>query len=219
MLSYLFIDESGDPGEIAADGSNSKYYAELALQVNKDDFIGFSEHMTNWRYIKGKFREFKKLPGGKDLYRFLTPIVELHKEGIVKCSCVYLDKERYTGPYLKTTPEKKPNPLKLRNFVHRQLLEFHFSRYPPDSDDIEVVFDRFEMSKEALINLEGYMRNNWNLPTFKYITHADSIYCEALQLTGQLVNAIKDLKFGAVNPELEKILIFLPAKDITDVRS
>jgi hypothetical protein len=155
MLSYLFIDESGDPGNITPDGSNSEYYAELALQVSKDDFFCLLEHITNWRYIRGRFQEFKKLPSGKDLYRFLAPIIELQREGIIKCSGVYLDKERYTGPYLKATPNKASNPLKFRNFVHRQLLEFHFSRYPLDDNDIdiEVIFDRFDMSKEAFSNL------------------------------------------------------------------
>jgi len=216
MPSYLFIDESGDPGEIASDGSNSTYYAELALGVNKDDFFGLLEHMINWRYIKGRFQEFKKLPGGKDLHRFLAPVIELHREGIVKCSGVYLDKGKYTGPYLKTTPDKESNPLRFRNFVHRQLLEFHFRNYPSSNNDIEVIFDRFEISKEAFINLEQYIQDNWNLPTFKYISHIDSVYCEALQLAGQLVNAIKDLKFGKANQELEELLMFLPIKDITD---
>lgn len=215
MVTYLFIDESGDPGDIAVNGSNSKHYAELALQVSSSELIRFCEHMTNWRYVKGVFREFKELPGGKDLHRFLSPIIELHQEGIIKCSCVYLDKRTYTGPYLKTTSQRKANPLRFRNFVHRKLLEFHFSLYPLDTSNMEIIFDRFEMSKDALDNLEDYLRNNWNLPEFKYITHADSVYCETLQLTGQLVNAIKDLKLGGADPRLEQMLKFLPIKDIT----
>jgi len=216
MVTYLFIDESGDPGDIAYDGSNSKHYAELALQVNSSELGRLCEHVTNWRYIKGIFREYKKLPGGKDLHRFLSPIIELHQEGLIKCSCVYLDKYTYNGPYLKTTSYHKSNPLKFRNFIHRKLLEWHFSLYPVIADNImEIIFDRFEMSADAIDHLKIYFRDNWNLPKFKYITHADSTYCETLQLTGQLVNAIKDFKCGGMPQGLEQILKFLPIKDIT----
>ncbi len=215
MIVYLFVDESGDPGNIAPDGSNSKLYAELALQVSRDKMGRFCEHITNWRYIRGIFKEVKTLPGGKDLARFLGPIVRLQQEGLIKCSCVYLDKRCYTGPYLKATPYRDANPLRFRNFIHRQLFEFHFSCYPPSNDDIEIVFDRFEMSKDTIENLDSYLRNNRNLPNFKYITHADSVYCEALQLTGQLVNAVQNLKLGELNSEAKAMLEHLPIKDIT----
>jgi len=115
---------------------------------------------------------------------------------------------------LKTAPQKQGNPLKFRNFVHRRLLEFHFSLYPASTDEIELVFDRFDMSKEQISNLDNYLRNNWNLPKFRYITHADSIYCEALQLTGQLVNAVNDYKLGRAEPKLAGALRCLPIKEI-----
>jgi hypothetical protein len=70
------------------------------------------------------------------------------------------------------------------------------------------------MSEDAVKNMEDYLKNNWNLPTFKYITHADSTYCEALQLTGQLVNAVKDVKLGIAAAELEKMIELIPINEI-----
>jgi len=216
MTIYIFIDESGDPGEVTAIGRNSMYYAELALQINGEEaYSSFQKHTVNWRYIRGLFKEFKNLPRGKDLISFLTPIVQMSSSNLICSSCVFLDKIKYQGPYLKTTLQSKPDPIKFRNFIHRKLLEYHFEIYPASSDNIEIIFDRFEMSKEAIKNLEYYLMNNWKLPTLKYLSHIDSVYCEALQVASQLVNAVGDLKFGTPGQELEQMMKFIAIKDVT----
>jgi hypothetical protein len=209
MACYIFIDESGDPGKLARDASNSKHYAELALQVDNEGINILHEHITNWRYVRRISREVKSLPGGDDKLRFIEPIAVMQETGIIKCSCVYVDKANYQGPYLNTA-----QPLKFRNYIHRNLLEYHFDKYPSSDDQIELVFDRFEISKEEIHNLEDYLFKNWNLPNFKYITHINSIYCEVLQLTSQLVNMIKDLKSAHVDQKFKIRLNCLPIKDL-----
>ena len=62
MTKYIFIDESGDPGNILAAGASSKHYAELALQLNSDDSLDdFIAHIVSWKYISGKRRFFKQV--------------------------------------------------------------------------------------------------------------------------------------------------------------
>lgn len=213
---YLFIDESGDPGN--GQGDSSDYYAELVLHIHDEGFPQLMTHITNWRYIRRVMTEQKKLPRGPDLETFIRPLSELQQANIMSCSSVYLIKDKYSGPYLKVSSPRGENPISFRNFIHRQLLEHHFSINQPATANIELVFDRFEMSQEALKNLEDYLRENYRLPDIKHITHADSLYTEALQVTSQLVNQIKDIALGTATKELTDLLSFISVKDITNIQ-
>ena len=71
------------------------------------------------------------------------------------------------------------------------------------------------MSGDEVINLEKYLRNNWNLPSIQHITHIDSIYSEALQVASQLANAMKDVIVGTANDDRRELLNFVVLKDIT----
>ena len=165
----------------------------------------------------GKFREFKSLPPRADqLKRYINPLIELHNRNNLYCSCVYLIKANYTGPYLRSSSTSEQNPIKFRNFVHRKLLEYHFKCFPPYDSEIELVFDRYRMSTEEENNLKEYLINNWNLPNFEYICHVNSIYSEVMQVTSQLVNAIKDVILGTADVNRKALLNFISLKDITN---
>lgn len=214
---YVFIDESGDPGNVLENGASSLHYAELALQINEEAWTYFVEHVISWKYVLGKFREFKALPPRTDqLKRYINPLIELSNCNNLCCSCVYLIKANYTGPYLRPSSTHGQNPLKFRNFVHRKLLEHHFKCFPTYDREIELVFDRYRMSTEEENNLKEYLINNWNLPNFEYICHVNSIYSEAMQVTSQLVNAMKDIIFGAADEDRKALLNFIVLKNITN---
>ena len=215
---YLFIDESGDPGYTIEEGASSAHYAEIALQFNDNGLDDCLTHITNWKYVLGKYREPKSLPTGRggQLHRYLTPFIETCHRGDLCCSCVYLLKSGYTGPYLKPSLPGGQNPIWFRNFVHRKLLEFHFELFRPERGKIELVFDQYKMSSGAISNLEQYLRDNWNLPEFEHICHVNSIYTEAIQVASQLVNAVKDIALGTATDEMKDLLAFISFKDITN---
>jgi len=212
---YLFIDESGDPG--SGEGDSSLHYAELLLRIDSEGFPHLMRHINNWRYIRGLTTEMKKPPRGPGAAAFLRPLRELERNGIISCCGVYLLKAGYTGPYLKLTSPRGRNPVLFRNFVHRQLLEYHFSLCQTPLANIELVFDRFEMSREATQNLEQYLQTNIRLPRFWHITHADSLYVEALQVVSQLVNMVSDVALGKPTALAKELLDFVSLKDITEV--
>ena len=81
---FIFIDESGDPGNILKNGASSKHYAELALQLNGDILSDFIAHIISWKYVLGKPYETKALPKGSQCKRYLAPILELHHQGKLK---------------------------------------------------------------------------------------------------------------------------------------
>lgn len=212
---FLFIDESGDPGYGNLD--SSEYYAELALSIIDDYFSDFNRPILNWRYNRNLIKEMKRPPKkGDDIKLFTQPFSELHSMGIIKCACVYLIKEQYSGPYLKPTSYGGQQPKRFRNFIHRQLLEYYFSLYPVMPDSVEIVFDRFEVSDEDIAELEKYLTENWNLPNFKHFTHANSVYVEALQIVSQLVNLVQEIILEKATFE-RSLVDFVSVKDITTI--
>ena len=218
MAEYLFIDESGDPGYILLDRASSKHYAELALQLNGDSLSDVIAHIINWKYVLGKLYETKDLPKGEQCKRYLAPILELHRQGKLKCSCVHLFKDRYTGPYLKPELPTGHEPLYFRNFIHKELLEHHFTQFPITHNvGINLIFDDYRIPFEEVRNTEDYLQNNWNLPAFKRIIHDDSIPNLALQLTSQLVRIVNGIVLGTIDKERKELLSFIALKDITRI--
>ena len=216
MAEYLFIEESGDPGYILLDRASSKHYAELALQLNGDSLSDVIAHIINWKYVLGKLYEAKDLPRGEQCKRYLAPILELHRQGKLKCSCVHLFKDRYTGPYLKPELPTGHEPLYFRNFIHKELLEHHFTQFPiTHKVGINLIFDDYRMPFEEVRNIEDYLQNNWNLPSFKRIIHDDSISNLALQITSQLVRIVNGIVLGTIDKERKELLSFIALKDIT----
>jgi hypothetical protein len=214
---FIFIDESGDPGNILIDGASSKYYAELALQIDGECINDFLAHIISWKYISGRLLESKPLPKKDDICkRYLSPIVELWRQGHIQCSGVYLVKDNYVGPYLKIGSAAGNNPLRFRNYIHRKLLEYHFSQFPAVKNaEIELVFDRYKLEIKESRNLEDYLCRNWNLPHISYIGHADSIYTPPLEVASQLVNAIKDVALNTIQMERKELLSFIRLSQVT----
>lgn len=203
---YVFIDESGDVGD--GMGDSSDYYCELALAVKVACIPDLNKHLLNWRYCRRIVKEMTRPPKHEDANAFLSPFSELCRNGAFTCSCVYLFKHNYRGPYLKDNY----HPIRFRNYIHRLLLEWHFSNNPISADEqVELIFD---MSKEDEENLINYLQDNWNLPSFKHIIHADSEYIEALQLADQFVGLAKDIIMGSATFNVE-LLDFVKLKDIT----
>jgi len=218
MAEYLFIDESGDPGYILLDRASSKHYAELALQLNGDSLSDVIAHIINWKYVLGKLYETKDLPRGEQCKRYLAPILELHRQGKLKCSCVHLFKDRYTGPYLKPELPTGHEPLYFRNFIHKELLEHHFTQFPiTHKVGINLIFDDYRIPFEEVRKTEDYLQNNWNLPAFKRIIHDDSIPNLALQITSQLVRIVNGIVLGTIDKERKELLSFIALKDITRI--
>lgn len=219
MSKHIFIDESGDPGNILINGASSKHYAALALELSNDDTLSnLTAHIISWKYVLGKLNETKDLPTGNQCTRYLAPILELHNQGKLNCSCIYLRKESYSGPYLKPELPTGHIPLYFRNFIHKELLEYHFDQFPTiNNERIRLIFDDYRMNFEEVRKFEDYLQNNWNLPGFWRIIHANSICAIPLQVASQLVTTIKDIALGVLKEEMKQLLSFIAVKDITSI--
>lgn len=213
---FLFVDESGDAGDNVTKGSTI-YYTELVIQTEYGCLNPLVWHITKWRYEEGISSEPKHLPKDEDKCKnLLKPIIELQQEGVIKCSAVYLLKEKYTGPYLKTNSPFYNNRLRFRNFVHRQLLEHHFGLYPKAQDDyMSVIFDYHRMGRGDFKNITNYL---CNICEFELddIIHLDSVCSWVLQLVGLLANGVSQAQLGETPKSITDMLSFIPMKDITN---
>lgn len=215
---FLFIDESGDVGDNDGTKGNTIYYAELAIQAKYGRLGPLVEHITRWRYKEHIFNEPKHIPKDEGKCKdFLEPIIRLQQTGVIQFSAVYLRKDIYTGPYLKTNSLRWNNRLRFRNFVHKQLLEHHFSLYPKAQDDyISAIFDYHRMSRADFRNITYYLRD---ICKFKLdgIVHLDSECSWVLQLAGQLAHGISKARLGETPKSITDMLSFISVKDITSI--
>ena len=214
---YLFVDESGDPG-YAIDPESGRllstlYYTAAVLHIVDDAFRDINRHIAGFRFYTGLNKELKIPPKAKGFHPLVEPIGVLSEMGVgIFASAVYLDKRRYTGRYLKPNDERQQAPVRFRNFVLRRLLEHHFMTYSLQSSRYDLVLDRIDMPDYDREGLENYLAGNLTIPRPNYITHASSIYVEALQIVHHLANGFKGAGMGGSIPEE---LSFVNAIDIT----
>ena len=214
---YIFIDESGDPGYTTDPSTgellSTAYYTAATFHICDDCFRDLNAHVAAFRYLTGMSKNLKLPPEHTIFEKLIQPIATLAVNGRnIWASAVYLDKQRYTGAYLKPGSKRLPDPIKFRNRVLRSLLEYHFSFYPLRSQHYDLVLDRIEMTKSEVENLQNYLAGNYNIPTPTHITHASSIYVEGLQVVHHIATGYKDVVSGADPPSA---LSFVNSKDIT----
>ena len=198
---YIFVDESGDPGYALhpATGEllSTPYYAAAALHVVDDAFRDINRHVSNFRFYTNLNKELKIQPSRRSYHPLIEPIGVCASDPNVGiyASAVYLDKERYSGRYLKPSQQMPQDPVRFRNFVLRSLLEHHFKMYPLQSNRYDLVLDRVDTNKQYVLGLEEYLAGNRNIPSPNYITHASSIYVDGLQIVHHIANGFKGAAF------------------------
>ena len=191
---FLFVDETGDPGH-PNETSASRYYQLNISIIHRDSLPQLHKHFAAFRYFKDAGKELKTYKkDSKVLAGVFSDLV--HKHNILFCSFI-LEKEKYTGPYLKKIDKEKfdYNPNKFRNFVVRRSFEYIFSKLvsiDPENNNLEIVFDRYLESEADEESLKKYLRGNYNLPAFEKIVQVDSEYSEAVQVSDFIGRFVKE---------------------------
>ena len=213
---YIFVDESGDPGySVDASGvlSSSPYYVAAAFHVCDDTFGDLNSHVAAFRYLAGLSRELKIPPKAPPFDPLMKPIAAMADGGKnIWASVVYLDKATYTGRYLKPGGHRPQDPVLFRNHILRCPLEFHFLNHRLATNQWDLVLDRITLTESQAANLQGYLAGNYNIPTPTHITHAASIYVEALQIVHHIAAGFGDVALGS-GPS--PILRFVKYRDVT----
>ncbi len=214
---FVFIDETGDPGNDFSNGG-SIYFAVGCLQMTDLSLEQLHKHLFAMGYFSGRFRELKS----SRLSRLQKDQIEdiakwLCAETDISITVVLIDKSRYCGPYFGLEG-RVYNPLHLRNFLTRQLLEHHFKDRGLITAECELVFDR-AMAESAEENLKAYLRGNFLLPSFSSIVQCDSRYVVGLQFADAIVHIVKEYVFGSRGDVDGRLLSCVRVVDVSDPRA
>ncbi len=135
----------------------------------------------------------------------------------IKATAVYIDKNDYTGAYLKDIDGNLKNPTKFRHFTMKKLLEFHFAQHKPQSKEIELVIDRFQRGQEKEQQLKNYLNTFAHFSFYRYsffISQVDSRYVELVQVADWIAGCVKEKHFVHTERKFEDLFDYIKINQI-----
>ena len=209
---YLFIDESGDPGKpFETDSSGSKiptgaslFYILTAICLDSVKLFAVENEIMEIRQKYGFRSEIKSTIITLTMYQDLLGIV--NKIGI---SVYYrlVDKRTYKGKFATAGHAKLHNIFDDYNLSKLVL----FATNKQNLTKAEVVIDRADRrmySNDYFSSFDEYLFGRVNTKTIQriqHITHVNSEYVNAMQLSDLVSGAIKDY-FTGKNKDLRKVI-------------
>lgn len=209
-FNYIFVDESGDPGKpykIDSEGNKiqtgaSFYYILSAVCVNSQQLFLLEDKII---VVKNKFgykKEIKSTDVSLPLYKSLLDILNQLN---IKTYYRLVDKKKYKGKFA-ALGKKNHNVFDEYNLVKLVNLATRKSKF----FDAEIVIDRAgrRLLDGNFENCDNYLKKRVNTKTvqrIKHVTHVNSEYVNAMQLSDLVSGAIKDY-FTRRNTDLKKVI-------------
>lgn len=209
---YIFIDESGDPGkpfEIDTAGNkiptgSSLFYILTAIYLDSVKLFALENEIMEMRRKYGFRSEIKSTIIPLEMYKDLLGII--NKIGI---SVYYrlVDKKTYKGKFAVSGHTKLHNIFDDYNLSKLVL----FTTKKQNLIETEIVIDRADrrMFNNDYFNcFDSYLFERVNTKTIqriRHITHVNSEYVNAMQLSDLVSGAIKDY-FTGKNKDLKKVI-------------
>ncbi|MBU2220145.1 DUF3800 domain-containing protein [Patescibacteria group bacterium] len=186
---FLFIDESGEPG------LETDYYILGLVHLTDISFEKMNIHLGALRYFGNIKKELKSTdlnPLQREKLHAILKIMSSQGD-FLKATAVFVRKGRYSGPYLLASQDS----LKFRHYILRKLLECHFEKFQPQTNEIELILDRFHTGEDKERQMRNYLRTDrYNcLPDFLHIVQVDSRYIDFLQIADWVAGTIKEVYF------------------------
>lgn len=208
---YIFIDESGDPGvPFKVDTSGKKvatgaslYYILSAICLDSTKLFALENGIMDIRNKYSFKSEIKSTIIPLTMYK---DILDLVNKIEIKIYWRLIDKRIYKGKFATAGHEKLHNIFDDYN-LSKLLL---FAAKGCGISGTEVVIDRADrrMYKGKFDHFNEYLISRVNTKTIgriRHITHVNSEYVNAMQLSDLVSGAIKD-HFTGKNKDLKKII-------------
>ncbi len=209
---YIFVDESGDPGkpfEIDEAGNkiqtgSSLFYILTAVYLDSTKLFALENEIIEIRHKYGFKSEIKSTIIPLEMYKDL--LATINKIGIP----IYyrlIDKTKYKGKFAVAGHTKLHNIFDDYNLSKLVL----FAARKQELSEAEVVIDRADRrmyNGDYFDGFDKYLFDRINTKTIKrikHITHVNSEYVNAMQLSDLVSGAIKDW-FTGKNKDLKKII-------------
>jgi hypothetical protein len=210
-FNYIFIDESGDPGKpFVTDAAGNKnptgsslFYILTAICLDSPKLFSLENRMMEIKEKYGYRNELKSETIPLKLYSDLLKIIN---ELEIKIFFRLINKTTYKGKFAVDGDKKLHNVFDEYNLA--KLASFSVKKC--DFDKVEIVIDRADrrLLEAKFDNFNGYLKSKINTKTIKrvdYITHVNSEYVNAMQLSDLVCGAIKDYSSGK-NKDLKRII-------------
>jgi hypothetical protein len=128
-MNYVFVDETGDPGNDIAKGA-SAHFGMALICIRDENYEAINLLLSQVHWLCGTAKAITL--GNKPVrtLNLLRGLQELARNGIISASGLVISKENYGGRYLTWSDSNiTPNEWRyyLRNYLLRHLLEFHFT--------------------------------------------------------------------------------------------
>ncbi len=208
--NYIFVDESGDPGKpFKKDSQGNKiptgaslYYILSAVCVNSEQLFLLEDKIMEAKNKFGYKKEIKSTDISLGLYKELLDILNQLN---IKIYYRLVDKKKYKGKFA-ADGRKNHNVFDEYNLVKLVNLAIRKSKFL----NTEVVIDRADrrLLDGNFENCDKYLKKRVNTKTIeriKHITHVDSEYVNAMQMSDLVSGAIKDY-FTKRNTDLKKVI-------------
>ena len=212
LQHYIFVDESGDPGkpfETDAAGDkiptgSSLFYILTAIYLDSIKLFTLENEIMEIRQKYGFRSEIKSTIIPLEMYKDLLDII--NKIGV---SIYYrlVDKKTYKGKFAVSGHTKLHNIFDDYNLSKLVL----FTTKKQNLTGAELVIDRADrrmFNSDYFSSFDNYLFKRVNTKTIqriKHITHVNSEYVNAMQLSDLVSGAIKDY-FTGKNKDLRKVI-------------
>jgi len=210
-FNYIFIDESGDPGkpfetnekgEKVPTGS-SLFYILSAVCLDSKKLFVLENKMLQVKNKYGYRDEIKSINIPLELYKDLLNIVN---DLEIKIYYRLIDKTKYKGVFSIDGKKKLHNVFDEYNLA--KLVSFAINKC--FTEKVEIVIDRTDrrLLDGKFDNFNGYIMGKVNTKTIKkidYVTHVNSEYINAMQMSDLISGAVKDW-FTKRNVDLKKVI-------------
>ncbi|MBL7156451.1 MAG: DUF3800 domain-containing protein [Candidatus Pacebacteria bacterium] len=209
---FIFIDESGDPG------NETEYYILGLLHITDVSLKKMNTDLGALRYFGNIKKELKstRLNFAQKQYLFNIIKSRINSGEFIKASALYIKKENFSGTYLFDQPGLARDATKFRHYVLRRLLEFHFKYVKPQSNEIEIIVDRFHALENKEQQLRNYLRIDVHniLPKFLHIIQADSRYVDLLQVADWVAGCVKEKFFTHPERNYEDLFQYIKIHEL-----
>ncbi len=211
VFHYIFVDESGDPGKpykINEKGEKkltgaSLYYVLTAIYLNSEKLFLLEKRLLE---IKNKYKYKSELKSESIPLLLYKELLEVINELKIKVYYRLINKLKYKGTFAVKGIKKLHNVFDEYNLA--KLVKFAILK--ENLTSAEVIIDRAErrLLYGKFDSFNNYVKSKVNtkkLIRIKYITHVNSEYVIAMQLSDLVSGALKDY-FTKKNPNLKEII-------------
>lgn len=210
--NYIFVDESGDPGkpfETDEDGNkiptgSSLYYILTAIYLNSTKLFALENEILRIRQKYGFRSEIKSILIPLTMYEDLLGIINKLS---IPIYYRLIDKTTHKGNFAVANHKKLHNIFDDYNLSKLVI----FTTRKQKLLNAEVVIDRTDRRMYDGDYFDGFDKylfgrvNTKTISRIKHITHVNSEYVNAMQLSDLVCGALKD-HFTSRNKDLKKVI-------------